>query len=223
MLISDFESNPPMKKLIPLDLLFGLSRNGCGQTTASKRTDRKYKALSSHNESPCCNHHRNFPTSGHSNIIYIVTTQDIAKLLAYLICSTSWLSKNYSSKWTWLVWIFTICYICLLIENGWSSYSRTIIPVNLLAQQRRFHSILLKAINWCHTASDYTWDTFILSWFTSGRELIPSHLVHPVPFGIQIGVGTLSKSWRQRKRECGKTKDLMGKTTTPYVHFETLS
>lgn len=107
MLISDFESNPPMKKLIPLDLLFGLSRNGCGQTVASKRTDRKYKALSSHNESPCCNHHRNFPTSGHSNIIYIVKTQDIAKLLAYLICSTSWLSKNYSSKWTWLVWIFT--------------------------------------------------------------------------------------------------------------------
>ena len=61
----------------------------------------------SHNESPCCNRHRNFPTSGHSNIIYIVKTQDIAKLLAYLICSTSWLSKNYSSKWTWLVWIFT--------------------------------------------------------------------------------------------------------------------
>ena len=94
MLISDFESNPPMKKLIPLDLLFGLSRNGCGQTTAPKRTDRKYKTLSSHNESPCCNRHRNFPTSGHSNIIYIVKTQDIAKLLAYLICSTSWLSKN---------------------------------------------------------------------------------------------------------------------------------
>ena len=27
-----------MKKLIPLDLLFGLSGNGCGKTTASKRT-----------------------------------------------------------------------------------------------------------------------------------------------------------------------------------------
>ena len=107
MLISDFESNPPMKKLIPLDLLFGLSRNGCGQTTAPKRTDRKYKTLSSHNESPCCNRHRNFPTSGHSNIIYIVKTQTLQNSWHIWYAVLHGYLKIYCSKWTWLVWIFT--------------------------------------------------------------------------------------------------------------------